>query len=343
RLAGSGEIAFEPCHHHAAVGPMAGVMSPSMPVFVLENRAPAELGGGGRSYCTLNEGLGKVLRYGAYGPEVLDRLRWMAEELAPAMKGAVDAMEDGLDIKNIIARALHMGDEVHNRNLAATATFMRMTMAHLAEAVGDAKTIARVAAFIAGNDHFFLNLGMPAAKATMDSIAGIEGCSLVYAMARNGTEFGIRVSGLGDRWFTAPAKIPVGLFFPGHGQEDANPDIGDSAIMETAGLGGFAMGAAPAIVQFVGGTTAEAFQATNEMYGITWTRSRDYTLPVFDFAGTPMGIDVRKVVETDILPHINTGIAHREAGVGQIGAGILRAPDAPFRAAFEALAEEMGA
>ena len=343
KLGAGGEITFEPCHHHSAVGPMAGVISPSMPVNIIENQAPSDLGGGNRSYSNLKEGLGKVLRYGAYSPDVLDRLRWMADELAPAMQETVKAMEGGLDIKNIIARALHMGDEVHNRNLAATATVFRMIMPHLADSVSDTKVISRVADFIAGNDHFFLNLGMPAAKASLDAMANVEGCSLVYAMARNGTEFGIRVSGLGNQWFTAPAKHPVGLFFPGYGQEDANLDIGDSAIMETLGLGGFAMGAAPAIVQFVGGSTAEAIQATNEMYGITWTRSRDYTLPIFDFTGVPMGIDIRKVIETGIYPNINTGIAHRNAGIGQIGAGILRAPEAPFQEAFEALAEKMSA
>jgi len=341
RLGANGEISFEPCHHHSSVGPMAGVTSPSMPVNVIENQAPPELGGGNRAYCNLNEGLGKVLRYGAYSPEVLDRLRWMREELGPAIRATIRAM-GGLDIKNLIARAIHMGDEVHNRNLAATATFIRMTMPHLADAVGDGKLVARAARFISGNDHFFLNYGMPSAKASLEAMRGVENCSLVYTMARNGTDFGIRVSGLGERWFTAPAKMPIGLFFPGFRQEDANPDIGDSAIMETLGLGGFVMGAAPAIVQFVGGTPAEALRATNEMYGITWTRSRDYTLPVLEFAGAPMAIDVRKVVETNVLPIINTGIAHRQAGIGQIGAGILRAPEAPFREALLALAEKMG-
>ncbi|MDA0999285.1 MAG: DUF1116 domain-containing protein [bacterium] len=341
RLAASGEIAFAPNHHHSAVGPMAGVMSPSMPVFILENRAPADLGGGGRAFCTMNEGLGKVLRYGAYDDEVLGRLRWMRDELAPAMKATVDSM-GGLDLKNIIARALHMGDELHNRNVAATVTFVQVTIPHLVRGVGDAEVASRVAAFIAGNDHFFLNFGMPAAKVSLEAMAGVENCSLVYTMARNGTEFGIRVSGMAERWFTAPATIPIGLFFPGFTQADANLDIGDSAIMETLGVGGFAMGAAPAIVLFVGGTTGDAIRATNEMYGITWGRSQDYTLPSFDFAGTPTAIDIRKVVETGIYPNINTGIAHKEAGVGQIGAGILRAPEAPFQDALRALAERMG-
>lgn len=341
RLAASGEIVFAPNHHHSSVGPMAGVMSPSMPVFILENQAPAALGGGGRAYCTMNEGLGKVLRYGACDDEVLDRLRWMRDELAPAMQATVESM-GSLDLKNIIARALHMGDELHNRNVAATATFVRVVMSHLARGVGDAGTIERVAAFIAGNDHFFLNFGMPAAKISLEAMGGVENCSLVYTMARNGTEFGIRVSGMAERWFAAPATIPIGLFFPGFTQEDANLDIGDSAIMETLGLGGFAMGAAPAIVQFVGGTTADAIRATNEMYGITWGRSQDYTLPSFDFAGAPTAIDIRKVVETGIYPNINTGIAHKEAGVGQIGAGILRAPEKAFQDALRALAEKMG-
>ena len=266
----------------------------------------------------------------------------MADELAPALRAALRAMPDGLDVKNVIARALQMGDEAHNRNVAATSTVARTLMPWLAEAVSGTGVISRAAEFLAGNDHFFLNLAMPAAKASLDAMAGVEGSSLVYAMSRNGTDFGIRVAGLGDAWFTAPAKNPVGLFFPGYSQEDANPDIGDSAIMETLGVGGFAMAAAPAIVEFVGGSTAEAFQATNEMYGITWARSRDYTLPALDFAGAPTGIDVRKVIETGIYPVINTGIAHKDAGVGQIGAGVLRAPEAPFRKAFEALAGKMG-
>ncbi len=341
QLCASGEIAFEPCHHHSSVEPMAGVVSPSMPVSIIENRAPAELGGGGRAYCTLNEGLGKVLRYGAYSEDVLERLKWMAEELAPALRAALRATPEGLDIKSVIARALQMGDEAHNRNVASTSCIARTLMPCLAETVNDTWVISRVAAFWAGNDHFFLNLAMPAAKASLDTMAGIEGSSLVYAMSRNGTDFGIRVAGLGDAWFTAPAKHPVGLFFPGFSQEDANPDIGDSAIMETLGVGGFAMAAAPAIVSFVGSSTAEAFQATNEMYGITWARSRDYTLPVLDFAGVPMGIDIRKVIETGIYPNINTGIASRNAGVGQIGAGVLRAPEAPFQKAFEALVDKV--
>ena len=343
KLCASGEITFEPCHHHSAVGPMAGVVSPSMPVSVIENRAPAELGGGGRTYCTLNEGLGKVLRYGAYSEDVLARLKWMADELAPALRAAVQAMPDGLDIKNVIARALHMGDEAHNRNHAATGTVARALMPYLADSVSDTKVISRVAEFLAGNDHFFLNLAMPAAKASLDTMAGDRG--LLFGLRHVAQRYGFRHQSRrsGRRMVHRACEASGGAFLPGlFGQEDANPDIGDSAIMETLGVGGFAMAAAPAIVAFVGGSTAEAFQATNEMYGITWTRSRDYTLPVLDFAGVPTGIDVRKVIETGILPNINTGIAHKDAGVGQIGAGVLRAPEAPFQKAFEALAGKMG-
>ena len=333
RLARSGKIRFDPCHHHGAVGPMAGVISPSMPVFILRNAHA-----GNRSFATLNEGLGKVLRYGANDREVITRLRWMERELAPAMKAAVEDA-GGVDLKSIMAKALHMGDECHNRNVAATATLIRTLAPHLAKGVKRRAALERVYRFIAGNDHFFLNLGMPACKASADAAHGVRGSSIVTAMARNGTEFGIRVSGLGDRWFTAPAGYVEGLYFPGFGPEDANPDIGDSTITETAGVGGFAMGAAPAIVQFVGGTVDRAIAMTREMLEITWAQNPALTLPCLNFAGTPTGIDIRKVVETRITPAINTGIAHRLPGVGQVGAGLLRAPMAPFEAAVRALAE----
>ncbi|MFQ5912733.1 MAG: DUF1116 domain-containing protein [Nitrospinota bacterium] len=334
RLARSGKVRLDSCHHHGAVGPMAGIISPRMPVFILRNTDR-----GNRSFATLNEGLGKVLRYGAYGGEVINRLRWMEKELAPALQAAVQEA-GGVDVKAIIAKALHMGDECHNRNVAATATLLRTLAHHLARGVKRRAALERVTRFIAGNDHFFLNLAMPACKAAADAAHGVEGSSIVTAMARNGTDFGIRVSGLAGRWFTAPAGTVEGLYFPGFGPEDANPDIGDSTITETAGIGGFAMGTAPAIVQFVGGTVDRALSMTREMLEITWAQNPTLTLPCLNFAGTPSGIDIRKVVETGIAPAINTGIAHRLPGVGQVGAGLLRAPMEPFEAAVRALAEQ---
>jgi hypothetical protein len=334
-LARSGEIEFAPCHHHGAVGPMAGIISPSMPVWVVANAEH-----GNRAFCNLNEGLGKVLRFGANGPEVISRLRWLAEVLAPALAGALETL-GGLELKPLIAQALHMGDEVHNRNVAASSLLLkRLAPALLRTGVPPAE-IAAVVDFIAGNDHFFLNLSMAACKAMLDAAAGVPGSSLVTAMARNGVEFGIRLSGTGDAWFTAPAPVVDGLLFPGYTAADAAPDLGDSAITETAGLGGFAMAAAPAIVQFVGGSPADAIANTQEMSHITLGRNRAFTLPALDFTGTPAGIDARKVVDTGIAPVINTGIAHRQAGVGQIGAGITRAPLACFAKAIAALADQL--
>ncbi len=332
-LAASGGIEFAPCHHHHAVGPMAGIISPSMPVFIVKNETFGNL-----AYCTQNEGLGKVLRYGAYGPEVIAKLRWMEKELYPALARALER-SGPIDLRSLIAQALHMGDECHNRNKAGTSLLLRILGPALVEAVDDKAIVARVLRFIDSNDHFFLNLSMPAAKAILEPAHGIPGSSVVTIMARNGTDFGIRVSGLGDRWFTAPAGQPIGLFFPGYTQADANPDIGDSAITETAGFGGFAIAGAPAIVQFVGGTPADALQATKEMYEITVGEHTAFTIPILDFRGTPVGIDVRKVVETGILPRIDTGIAHKEAGIGQVGAGLLTAPMGCFTAAFAALRE----
>jgi hypothetical protein len=335
RLAASGRLTFDPCHHHAAVGPMAGITTARMPVLVMENRAT-----GNRSYSTLNEGLGKALRYGANAPDVIERLRWFDAVLGPAL-GAVLRRIGGVDIRNVIAQAVQMGDECHNRNRAASALLIKTLAPHVAALDIAPAERERILAFAAGNDHFFLNVGMAACKAALDAAHGVPQSSLVTVMARNGTEFGIRVSGLGDRWFTGPSGTPVGLYFPGFSGEDANPDMGDSAITETAGLGAFAMAGAPAIVQFVGGTPADALGHTRRMYEITLGESEAYRLPALDFRGTPTGIDVRLVLQTGILPQINTGIAHRLPGIGQIGAGLVNPPMACFEAAGRALADEL--
>ncbi|MDI6600303.1 MAG: DUF1116 domain-containing protein [Thermoanaerobacteraceae bacterium] len=334
-LASSGEIRFEPAHHHASVGPMAGIISSSMPVWIMENKSY-----GNRAYCTLNEGLGKVLRYGAYSSEVIGRLKWMEKILAPVLKEAME-IHGPVDMKTMIAQAVQMGDECHNRNKAGTSLFIReMATSILKTSFSNEDKISALE-FLNENDHFFLNLSMPACKCTMDAAAGIKYSTLVVTQARNGVEFGIRVSGLGDRWFTGPAAIIDGLYFPGFSIDDANPDIGDSCITETTGLGGFAMAAAPAIVQFVGGTPKDAINFTQTMYEITLAESSTYRIPFLDFKGTPTGIDIRKVVETGIPPVINTGIAHKKPGIGQVGAGIVRPPMKCYEDALEAFVNSL--
>jgi hypothetical protein len=331
KLAASGEIDFEPCHHHAAVGPMAGVVSPSMPVWIVENRQH-----GNRAYCTLNEGLGKVLRYGAYSDEVVRRLRYIERTLAPVLSRAL-MMHGEVDLRALIAQALQMGDEGHNRNKAGTSLLIRELAPSIVRADASDKDKTGVLEFMHDNDHFFLNLTMPAGKCALDPVMNIKGCTVVTAMARNGTDFGIRVSGLGERWFTAPAPRVQGLYFTGYGDDDANPDIGDSTICETYGIGGFAMAAAPAIVEFVGGTPADANRFTLAMYDITVGESRNFRIPAMGFRGTPTGIDILKVVERRIVPAVNTGIAHREPGVGQVGAGLVEPPISVFEEALEAV------
>ncbi len=335
-LAASGEVRFEPCHEHGCVGPMAGVTSPSMAIYIVEDEEHDH-----RTYSNLNEGYGKVLRYGAYDAEVLDRLRWMGEELAPLLDSALRRTE-GLDLKALLAEALHMGDEGHNRNKAGSLLMLKALAPAMAAAGGSPETLERTLAFLGDTALSVLNPVMAGCKAMADAAHGIEGSTLVTAMARNGTDFGVRVSGLGNRWFTAPAAIPRGLFFTGFTELDANPDIGDSTITETAGIGGFAMAAAPAIVTFVSGSPKDALHATLEMYEITVEEHRHFTIPSLDFRGTPTGIDLRKVVELGVTPRINTGIAHREAGIGQIGAGLVRPPLSVFEQALEAFAEHHG-
>lgn len=332
KIAASGGVSLAPCHSRGAVGPMAGVVSASMPVSVIEDGTH-----GGRAYCTLNEGLGKVLRYGAYAPEVIDRLRWLERMLGPLLARALRRCGP-VDLRSLIAQALQMGDECHNRNRAATSLLLREITPSLLETGAPAGEVAAAFQFISGNDHFFLNLAMPAGKAAADAARDIPGSTMVVAMARNGTEFGIQVSGTGDEWFTAPAPIVQGLYLPGFGPADANPDIGDSTITETTGIGGFAMAGAPAIVRFVGGDPADAVRNTLQMYEIALAEHAIYQLPVLNFRGTPTGIDATLVVRTGVVPVINTGIAGREPGVGQVGAGMVTPPMSVFADSVRALA-----
>jgi hypothetical protein len=325
-------VSLEPCHHRGAVGPMAGVVTPSMWMWVLEDSRT-----GRRTFCSLNEGLGKVLRYGAYGPEVLDRLRWMGEVLGPLLQTAVRAV-DPVDVTGILTQMLQMGDEAHNRNRAGTLMLLRDLAPALVRS-GSPEDVAEALRFVGGNDHFFLNLAMPACKLALDAARGIEASTMVVAMARNGTDFGIQVAGTGDEWFTGPAQLADGLYLGDYGPDDANPDIGDSAITETAGVGGFAMATAPAIVRFVGGSVPDALATTRRMHEITLGENPRWSVPVLEFQGTPTGIDVSKVCRTGILPQINTGMAGRVAGVGQVGAGLVTPPAEIFPAALARLAE----
>jgi hypothetical protein len=334
-MAANGSIEFAPCHHFRAVGPMAGIISPSMPLFAVCNRASDN-----RAFSGLNEGLGKVLRYGAYSPEVLERLRWMSSTLAPLLQAALRAI-GGIELKPLMAQSLQMGDELHNRNVAASSLLLKRLVPGFLESGRPSSEIAQAVRFIAGNDHFFLNVAMASCKAMLDAAHNVPNSSLVTAMARNGVEFGIRMSGTGNAWFTAPAPRVKGLYFPDFGSDDAACDLGDSAITETAGFGGFAMAAAPAIVKFVGGTISDAETNTLRMRRITVGTNPDFTIPALDFFPISSGIDARKVVDRGIVPVINTGIAHRSPGVGQVGAGITEAPMACFVSALQALGRQV--
>lgn len=336
-----GEIDFSPCHEHSSVGPMAGLISPSMWMFKLEDENT-----GAVAYCSLNEGLGKVLRYGAYSQEVIDRLKWMSAVLGPALQKAVRAQVaagEAMDISYLVGQMIQMGDEGHNRNRAGSAMFLRDISPALIKTDISDQDKSDIFAFIGGNEHFFLNLVMPCGKLMGDAAANVPGSSVVTALCRNGTDFGIRVSGTGDQWFTGPAGTPDGLFLAGYGPEDANPDIGDSAITETVGIGGMAMATAPAIVRFVGGAVPDALAVTRRMYEITLGENQAFAIPILEFRGAPTGIDITKVLRTGILPQINTGMAGRVAGTGQVGAGLVNPPMECFTSAIAALAEKVPA
>lgn len=304
-----------------------------MSVYILENKTHQNF-----SYSNLNEGYGKVLRYGAYSEEVINKLRWMEDVMAPLLKEAIEA-SGGIDIRALLAESLHMGDEGHNRNKAGSILYTAKLAPFIAKVSKDPAVASEVITFLGENALSVLNPVMAACKAMSDASHGIEGSTIVSVMARNGTDFGIRISGLGERWFTAPVPTPKGLYFPGFSEEDSSGDIGDSTITESVGIGGFAMASAPAIVNFVSGTPKDAINTTLEMYEITYTEHKYFTIPPLDFRGTPTGMDLRKIVEKGITPRINTGIAHKDAGIGQVGAGLVRPPISLFQEALVAFAE----
>lgn len=333
----SGKVTFIPCHHVNAVGPMGGITSANMPVFIVENTTD-----GNRAYCTMNEGIGKVLRFGAYSDEVVARLQWMRDVLGPVIGKALRTLENGLSISPLIAKAIAMGDEFHQRNIAASLVFLKEIGPIVTRLDIQDKDKCDVVKFLADTDQFFLNIMMASAKAVMDGARTIREGTVVTAMCRNGENFGIRISGMGDEWFTAPVNTPQGLYFTGYDGEDASPDMGDSAITETFGVGGMAMIAAPAVTRFVGaGGYEDALNTSNEMMEIVIDRNPNFVIPTWNFQGICLGIDARKVVEKGITPVINTGIAHRKAGIGQIGAGTVHPPIACFEKAVLAYAKKL--
>jgi hypothetical protein len=337
-LAASSKIRFLPCHDNSAVGPMGGITSAHMPVLVVRNAEH-----GNFAYCNLNEGIGKVMRFGAFEGEVQTRLAWMRDVLGPTLAAALSRIPEGIDLTALMAQAITMGDEFHQRNIAASALLLKALAADIAGSGLSLGAKQEVLRFLGRTDQFFLNIAMAYGKCVMDAGARVGAGTIVTAMTRNGRDFGIRVSGLGARWFIAPVNMPVGLFFTGYSQEDANPDIGDSAITECLGIGAVAMIAAPGVTRFVGaGGFSEALEISEEMREIYIDTNPMFLIPTWDYQGACLGLDVRRVVETGITPVINTGIAHRKAGIGQVGAGTVRAPLSCFEQALEALAAARG-
>ena len=332
-LAASGEIHLVSANDCHTGGTYAGVIGHGTPVFVVENRP-----GGTRAFSAINEGRGQALRYGSNDAETLARLAWLEGEFA-AILGAAIRLSGGIDLFEILVQALHMGDDGHSRQKAASTLFMNTIAPYVVEAGFGAKETARALRFLAQNDIFFLPLTMASGKSTMASTQGIPGSTVVSCMAANGVRFGIKVSGLGDRWITAPIPQVHGQFFEGYQAEDANQVIGDSEVAETMGLGAFAMAGAPALARYVGGTVKEATRLALEMYSITLSEHPRFNIPTLEYRGTPTGIDIRRVVEQGLTPLFNTGIAHRTPGIGQIGAGFVRTPLECFTTALEELAK----
>ncbi|MBE7551171.1 MAG: DUF1116 domain-containing protein [Anaerolineales bacterium] len=337
-LVESAQVTLSPNHRYRAVGPMTGIISPSMPVLVVQNETFGNYG-----FSTFNEGRGNTLWFGICDDATLERLRWMRDTLAPAVKAALHH-GGPLNVFDIVAQGLQMGDECHARSAASTSLLVKTLMPPMLDAGVSSRTVADIIRFMANNNHFFLNFTMAAVKATMDAANGIPDSTLVTAMSRNGVDFMLRVSGLGDEWVVAPVSpMDEAVYYTGYSVADAAGDIGDSAIIETCGLGGMAIAGAPTIAAFVGGTLADEIAAVEQLRLITVAAHQKFSLPAMNSANTPLGIDLRRVVESRIVPFITTGVLHETSPtVGQIGTGVARVPVALFERALAALAHQWG-
>jgi hypothetical protein len=329
-MARRGRIIFEPALDHKAVCPLSSVISPSMPVCIVRNETYSNY-----AHCLLNEGGGRVLRYGGFKAEALDRLQWMEKVLAPVLRQAI-AASGGIDLRSIMAQSLQMGDDGLQQSKAGTSLFVRMLAPHLVRTCKNTEMLGQVLSFLDSHNPFFQNLALAAAKSALDAAHGIPTSRIVTAMASNGIDFGIQVSGLSDSWFTTPIAPPEGLFLPGYGPTDALPLIGDGSILEAYGLGALALAGAPAVMTYLGGNARRATQVTEEMYDITAAESPTYTIPALDMRGSPVGIDATRVAASGSTPWLDIEIIHRQPGGGQIGAALWRAPLAPFEQAARA-------
>lgn len=330
-IAASGGVNLVSANSHGVTATFGGVITSSTNVFVVKNDAAGTVG-----YSAINEGRGKALRYGSHDSGTLARHHWLEGDFAEIVSAAI-RQTGGIDLLAILRQALNMGDEGHSRQKAASAMLANILAPHIAAINYPASELARTLRFLAENEIFFLSMTMAAGRAVMRGAENIPHSTLITCMAANGVDWGIQVSGTGAQWFTAPVPPLQGMFFDGYSAADAGPVIGDSEIAETMGLGAMSAAAAPALARYMGGTVADAVKLTERMYGITVAEHPMFKIGAIEFRGAPLGIDVRLALEAGIEPVFNSGIAHRDAGVGQIGAGFGYVPMACCRAAAAAI------
>ena len=334
--AAAGEITVGAAQDHAAMAGGVGSIPASLPVMVLEDRA-----NGNRAYHFLMEGFGRTLVLGMYDDEVEERLSWFRDELGPALDAAISALS-GIDCRTLMAEALRRGDELHNRNSAATSMFAERLARGFAKAAVPAATQERAFALMLENTQFFVPVPLAATKLALDAADGIEGSSLLVGCGANGRDCGIKVAGLPGQWFTAPAEVPEGVLFDGFGLEDAGPSCGDSLLVECYGLGATLLPAAPALWGTVGADEARARAITEDAATIALGEHSDYRVPALSNRGAPIGVDVRRVVETGVRPTIDIVMVHPEPGRGVVGFGLTQPPFACFEAAVAAFDTRYG-
>lgn len=325
-----GGLSISSCNDAGGAGPVAGVVTPTMPVVV------AETSTGSLAFSPLNEGRGRVLRFGATDSATIERLSWMRDELAPLLNAAVSATER-IDLTSFMAEALRRGDECHNRNVGVSAALLLRLAPPIIRTARTSDAAARALEWAGGNPQFFLSFAIAAAKAIAREAHNVPGSPIVTCVAANGIRIGIQVSGCGDEWFVTDSPLGNTKISDGYTIDDAQPALGDSFITEVVGLGACALSAAPAISSFLGTSQSDSENIVETMRRVCAGTSSRFVIPSGGYVGTPLGIDVSKVVSAATSPIVEYGLAHKRPGIGQIGAGLTEVPMAPFEQALDQL------
>lgn len=329
------EIKLGACNDHATVGAGAGILSPSMPVLICR-----DMHNGNEGYCLPFEGRSGLGVWGVYNDDVEATLQVIEKQFAPAVNQVLTE-QGGIPVKGIIARSLQMNDDIHTRQTAAGLILLSEIAPKLMHSDLDREAITMCIEMFSSSERWFHPLGMASAMSTIRGLKGTEYSTVVTAICNGGVNTGLKVAALGEQWFTAPAPMLTGSYLsPQWSEKDASPYCGDSTITEVVGMGAFAGAAAPSVLRLRGGTYQDGINQSMDMRTLTVGLNSNYPIPLLDFTGPGLAIDIRKVINTGTPVVCHGGIISKDGG--QIGAGIATFPMEVYVDAMYAFLKKYG-